>query len=135
MAEILKSIESAAEEVFVDVVYYHDVDDEDYDDHLERRSRGFVAFLRPSIHPIQDDLDVNFEAKKQDVPKIRNPNLDYPSFSDAILVTSSLEKGEAYKRDTNRLLVNTLFKVNNSKSDNIKEFELASLTARVTSHH
>jgi len=27
------------------------------------------------------------------VPKIRNPNLDYPSFSDAILVTSSLEKG------------------------------------------
>ena len=84
-------------------------------------------------HPIQDDLDVNFEAKKQDVPKIRNPNLDFPSFSDAILVTSSLEKGEAYKQDTKRLLVNTLFKVNNSKSDNIKEFELASSTARVMS--
>ena len=50
------------------------------------------------LHPIQDDLDVNFEAKKQDVPKIRNPNLDYPSFSDAIIVTSSLEKGETKTR-------------------------------------
>ena len=65
------------------------------------------------------------------MPKIRNPNLDFPSFSDAILVTSSLEKGEAYKRDTNRLLVNTLFKVNTSKSDNIKEFDLQ----QFESHH
>ena len=25
--------------------------------HLERRSRGFVAFLRPSVHPIQDEVN------------------------------------------------------------------------------
>ena len=76
LAEILKSIESAAQEVFVDVVYYHDVDndddvdadddvDNDHDvnnddcyDHLELRSRGFVAFLRPNAHPIQDEVNL-----------------------------------------------------------------------------
>ena len=58
LAEILKSIESAAQEVFVDVVCYHDVEaDDDYYDHLELRSRGFVAFLRPSVHPIQDAVN------------------------------------------------------------------------------
>ena len=72
MAEILKSIESAAQEVFADVVYHHDVDndddvdtgddvdndDDDYYDHLKRRSRGFVAFLRPNVHPIQDEVNL-----------------------------------------------------------------------------
>ena len=36
---------------------------------------------------------MNFEAKKQEVPKITSPNLDYPAMSDALLVTKSYDKG------------------------------------------
>ena len=36
---------------------------------------------------------MNFEAKKQEVPKITSPNLDYPALSDALLVAKSYDKG------------------------------------------
>ena len=79
--------------------------DRDLEEHRERGSRGFVALLVAltlycphSVLPslciaLQDDLDINFEAKKQEVPKITSPNLDYPALSDAVLVAKSYEKG------------------------------------------
>ena len=145
LTEILKSIESAAQEVFVDVVYYHDVDnDDDYYDHLERRSRGFVAFLRPSVHPIQDEVNFTqfrmtwMSTLRQRSRKCRRSEIPTWIFlpSRMRLLSQALWRKVRPKRDTNRQLVNTLFKVNTiSKSDNIKEFELTSSTARVTSHH
>ena len=53
----------------------------------------------PYCLSLQDDLDINFEAKKQEVPKITSPNLDYPALSDALLVTKSYEKGWLSTKD------------------------------------
>ena len=131
LAEILKSIESAAQEVFVDVVYYHDVDNdddvdadhdvdnEDYGDHLERRSRGFVAFLRPSVHPIQDEVNFTqfrmtwMSTLRQRSRKCRRSEIPTWIFlpSRMRLLSQALWRKVRPKRDTNRKLVNTLFKV------------------------
>ena len=43
---------------------------------------------------LKDDLDVNIEAKKQEVPRIVSQNLDYPSFSDAVTVVRTADKGK-----------------------------------------
>ena len=125
---------------FVDVVYYHDVDNdddvdtghdvdnEDYYDHLERRSRGFVAFLRPSVHPIQDEVKfTQFRMTWMSTLRQRSRRCRRSETPTWIILPSQMRflsqvlwRKVRSKRDTNRLLVNTLFKVNTRKSDNIK---------------
>ena len=64
---------------------------------LRAQPKRFCCLALPaSTLPLsfQDDLDINFEAKKQEVPKITSPNLDYPALSDALLVAKSYEKGK-----------------------------------------
>ena len=122
---------------FVDVVYYHDVDndddvdadddvDNDHDvnnddcyDHLELRSRGFVAFLRPNAHPIQDEVNLTqFRMTWMSTLRQRSRMCRRSETRTWIFLPSRMRflsqvlwRKVRPKRDTNRKLVNTLFKV------------------------
>ena len=103
------------------------------------RSRGFVAFLRPSVHPIRDEVNFTqfrmtwmstLRQRSRMCRRSETPTWTILPFRMRLL-SQVLWRKVRLKRDTNRLLVNTLFKVNTSKSDNIEEFDLQ----QFESHH